>query len=142
MGLVKMEGKFRELDGKAWVAQGGVLKMIYILWKFILSRGACFFPARRAFWMGYWCFWYLMQIMYIIINSEISSNQQEIILFGGASFFPARRAFWMGYLSFYDSFYLIRSKRECGAYNSGPFLCSISGIIRILLTGTSSILAL
>ena len=34
-----MGGKCREWDGKAWVAQGGAFKMIYILWKFILSGG-------------------------------------------------------------------------------------------------------
>ena len=64
--------------------------------------------------MGYWWFWYSMQI----INLERS---MKIILFGGTSFLAVRRAFWIGYHSFYDSFYLILSKGEYRAYNSGPF---------------------
>ena len=90
-----MGGKCREWDGKAWVAQGGAPKMIYILWKFILSGGGVLFRSPKGFLNGILML-LIFDANYVIINLEISSNPQEIILFGGASFFPAWRAFWMG----------------------------------------------
>ena len=60
-----MGGKCREWDGKAWVPQGGAPKMIYILWKFILSGGGVLFRSPKGFLNGILML-LTMRIIYII----------------------------------------------------------------------------